>query len=70
MVWKPDLLWQGKVKMTISEDVKRIIMLMEEISIAERKLEPHDTGHIHTAINYLRNRVEEIQKDIAYGEIQ
>jgi hypothetical protein len=56
--------------MTISEDVKRIIMLMEEISIAERKLEPHDTGHIHTAINYLRNRVEEIQKDIAYGEIQ
>tara|TARA_B100001939_G_scaffold292755_1_gene264997 strand:- start:101 stop:271 length:171 start_codon:yes stop_codon:yes gene_type:complete len=56
--------------MTISEDVERIIMLMEEISIAEQKLQPQDTGHIHTAINYLKHRVEEIQKDIAYGEIQ
>ena len=56
--------------MTISEDVERIIVLMEEISIAERKLQPHDTGHIHTAINYLRTRVEEIQREVAYGEIQ
>ena len=56
--------------MTISEDVERIIMLMEEISIAEKKLQPQDPGHIHTAINYLKHRVEEIQKDIAYGEIQ
>ncbi len=51
--------------MKVNEDVERIIMLMEEISIAEKKLKPQTTGHIHTAISYLRNRVEEIQKGIA-----
>ena len=50
------------------EDVDRIIMLMEEINIAEKKLQPHDTGHIHTAIAYLKARIEEIQKDIALSE--
>ena len=52
----------------ISEDVDRIIMLMEEINIAEKKLQPHDTGHIQTAIAYLKARIEEIQKDIALSE--
>ena len=52
----------------ISEDVDRIIMLMEEINIEEKKLQPHDTGHIHTAIAYLKARIEEIQKDIALSE--
>lgn len=54
----------------ILSDVDRIVMLMEEIAIAQSKLQPHDTGHIHTAINYMRNRVNEIKKDIEYGEIQ
>tara|TARA_X000000950_G_scaffold275291_1_gene361476 strand:+ start:216 stop:389 length:174 start_codon:yes stop_codon:yes gene_type:complete len=52
----------------ISEDVDRIIMLMEEINVAEKKLQPHDTGHIHTAISYLKSRIIELQKDIALGE--
>ena len=52
----------------ISEDVDRIIMLMEEINVAEKKLQPHDTGHIHTAISYLKSRITELQKDIALGE--
>ena len=52
----------------ISEDVDRIIMLMEEINVAEKKLQPHDTGHIHTAISYLKTRIIELQKDIALGE--
>tara|TARA_B100001287_G_scaffold14242_1_gene10727 strand:- start:1964 stop:2143 length:180 start_codon:yes stop_codon:yes gene_type:complete len=54
----------------VLSDIDRIVMLMEEIAIAQSKLQPTDTGHIHTAINYMRNRVEEIKKDIAYGEIQ
>lgn len=43
-------------------DIDRIIMLMEEIAYAESQLQPHDTGHIHTAISWMKNRVEEIKE--------
>ena len=45
------------------KDTDRLIFLMEEISILEKKLQPHDTGHIHTAISVLKDRVQEV-KDI------
>ena len=35
-----------------------------EIAVAKSKLQPHDTGHIHTSISYLESRVEDIQKEI------
>ena len=37
---------------------------MDEIAVAKSKLQPHDTGHIHTSISYLESRVEDIQKEI------
>ena len=43
---------------------ERLLLLMDEISIAKSKLQPHDTGHIHTSISYLETRVEEVQKEI------
>ena len=43
---------------------QRLIFLMDEISIAKSKLQPEDTGHIHTSISYLESRVEEVQKQI------
>ena len=43
---------------------QRLILLMDEISIAKSKLEPQDTGHIHTSISYLESRVEEVQAEI------
>lgn len=42
----------------------RLIMLMDEIAIAKSKLQPHDTGHIHTSISWLEHRVEEVKKEI------
>ena len=41
--------------------IERIVMLMEEIQYAESQLQPHDTGHIHTAISWMRNRVEQLK---------
>ena len=38
-------------------------MLMDEIAIAKSRLEPHDTGHIHTSINWLQQRDEEVKKE-------
>ena len=48
--------------MTISEDVERIIMLMEEIAYAESQLQPQDTGHINTAISWMKYRVDQIKE--------
>ena len=31
-----------------------------EIAILKSRLQPHDTGHLHTAINVLQARIDEI----------
>jgi len=49
------------MKVTTSQ---RLILLMDEIAIAKSKLQPEDTGHIHTSISYLESRAEEVQKEI------
>ena len=42
----------------------RLIMLMDEISIAKSKLQPHDTGHLHTTVHVLTERLAELREDI------
>lgn len=41
------------------EDLK--YMLENEIKIAEAKIKPSGTGNIHTAIAYLKSRLEQIE---------
>ena len=43
---------------------ERLILLMDEISVAKSKLQPSDTGHIYTSISYLESRVEEVKSKI------
>ena len=43
---------------------ERLMLLMDEIAIARSRLQPEDTGHIHTSIDYLESRVEEVKEDI------
>ena len=43
---------------------QRLMLIMDEIAIAKGRLQPHDTGHIHTSISYLESRVEEVQAEI------
>ena len=38
--------------------------LLCEIEVLKSKLQPHDTGHIHTAINVLEERCKEIDAQI------
>jgi len=47
------------------KEVDRLIFLMEEIAILQSKLRPEDTGHLHTTISTLQNRVEEIRNGLA-----
>ena len=46
------------------KEVDRLVMLMEEIAILKSRLQPEDTGHIHTTINTLEGRVEEIRNSL------
>ena len=38
-----------------------IKVLKEQVEIFTSRLEPHDTGHIHTTISTLQHRVKELE---------
>ena len=42
--------------------VTYIAVLKAEIAHLKSKLEPHDTGHIHTTISTLQHRIKELEK--------
>ena len=46
-------------------DVIRIAVLEETIEIFKSRIEPHDTGFLHTTIGTLEHRIEELENDIA-----
>lgn len=39
----------------------RIDFLQDEIEYATKQLQPHDTGHINTAISWLQHRVRQLK---------
>ena len=43
---------------------KHIEVLKTEMEVLASRLEPHDTGHLHTAIYVLKHRVEELEKEV------
>lgn len=44
--------------------VNHLNFLHNEIAELKTRIQPHDTGHIHTTIRVLRTRVEEISQQI------
>ena len=42
----------------------KVIALEEEIVYAKSCLEPTDTGHIHTAISWMQQRVRELKREL------
>ena len=45
------------------DNVKRMQILEEEIEVLRGQLQEHDTGHIHTAIGVLQDRVRELRQE-------
>ena len=43
--------------------------LREEISVLKERLQPHDTGHIHTTISTLEERIKEINEQLEKNKI-
>ena len=49
-------------KENIFDTTTTIRILNEEIEYAKSCLQPQDTGHIHTAISWMKDRVSELKK--------
>ena len=52
---------KNQVKVTknkkLLNDIVRISVLEEEVEYYKTLLQPHDTGHIHTAISFIKDRI-------------
>ena len=46
-----------------TDNLVKLMVLEEEIEYYKTLLQPHDTGHIHTTISFLKNRIENIKGD-------
>ena len=51
--------------MSRSKELTHLVHLKDEINHLKSLLQPHDTGHIHTTIGVLEERVEEITMKLA-----
>ena len=51
--------------MTHNEKLNHMLALTEEVNILTQRLEPHDTGYIHTTINTLRGRIKELKDELS-----
>lgn len=41
-----------------------LMALIDEVDELKTRIQPHDTGHIHTTINMLESRITEVRQDI------
>jgi len=46
------------------DKVDKIIFLKDEIALLKSRIQPEDTGHLHTTINVLEDRVAELRGSI------
>ena len=53
-----DAIW-NKIGSVSKADVIRAV-LKDEIAVHQSRLQPHDTGHLHTAIGVLEHRLDEL----------
>jgi len=51
----------------ISHPPNHIQFLKEEIEYLKRQIQPHDTGHIYTAISVLEARVKELSGRLVHN---
>ena len=47
---------------SVKMDEIRKAVIQDEITLLESRIEPHDTGHLHTAISVLTHRLKEINE--------
>ena len=45
-----------------TDSLVRLMVLTDEVEYYRTMLMPHDTGHIHTTINFLEERIKDLQE--------
>jgi hypothetical protein len=50
------------------QKMERIFILEDEIKFAESCLQPSATGHIHTSINWMKHRLEQLKEQLELEE--
>ena len=58
---------RGTIEVTSTERKDKMdymMFLIQEIGVLKLRFQPHDTGHLHTAVNVLQGRVQEIRQEI------
>jgi len=50
--------------MSTAELINQITVLNGEVEYAKKQLQPHDTGHIHTAIYWMEQRIFELEEQV------
>lgn len=51
-------------EMSVAELLNQIAVLHTEIEYAKSQLQPHDTGHIHTAISWMTERILQLENQV------
>ena len=54
-----------RIKMDRNEKLNHMLALTEEINVLTQRIQPQATGHIHTTINTLRERVGELKEELS-----
>ena len=54
-----------RIKMDRNEKLNHMLALTEEINVLTQRIKPQATGHIHTTINTLRERVDELKGELS-----
>ena len=50
--------------MNKNKKIEHMLALTEEVNILTQRLKPTTTGYIHTTINTLRDRIEELKEEL------
>ena len=54
--------------MTKPEKVEHMLALKREVEHLKTMIRPHDTGHIHTTISTLTDRIKSLYKEVYSAE--
>ena len=54
--------------MTQPEKVEHMLALKREVEHLKTMIRPHDTGHIHTTISTLTDRIKSLYKEVYSAE--
>tara|TARA_Y100000034_G_scaffold100879_1_gene124744 strand:- start:255 stop:431 length:177 start_codon:yes stop_codon:yes gene_type:complete len=50
--------------MNKNQKLDHMLALTEEVNILTQRIQPHDTGYIHTTISTLRGRIDELKEEL------